>query len=73
MAKGLIHPEFLECLSYEKVMVGNMIAPCMDIKQIIEDDKEYKFFLEQTLNNLNDTHSKSPMSDELMKNVYERN
>ena len=46
ISKGLIHPEFLESLSYEKVLVGNLIAPCMDIKAIMEEDNEYKYFLE---------------------------
>ena len=72
MSKGLIHPEFLESLSYEKILVGNMIAPCMDIKQIQMEDEEYKFFLEQILNNLNDTHSRNPQADDLMQKVYDR-
>ena len=72
ISKGLIHPEFLESLSYEKILVGNLIAPCMDIKVIMEEDPEYKFFLEQILSNLNDTHNKSITSDNLMSDVYKR-
>jgi len=57
MAKGLIHPEFLEVLSYNKVLVGTMIAPSLDIKQVYDEDEDYRYYMEQILDNMNETHA----------------
>jgi hypothetical protein len=57
MAKGLIHPELLEMIANQNVLSGALIAPSMYIKQIWDEDNDYRYYLEQIFSNIHETHS----------------
>lgn len=57
MAKGLIHPDMLEWISNQHVLGSVIIAPSMYIKQIWDEDLDYKFYKDQIFKNLHETHS----------------
>lgn len=44
MAKGLIHPDMLEWISNQHLLGSIIIAPSMYIKQIWDEDPDYKFY-----------------------------
>ena len=56
MGKALIHPELLEMVANQSVLSGALIAPSMYIKQIWNEDSDYKFYLEQIFANIHLTH-----------------
>ena len=45
MAKGLVHPEFLELLANTKQMTSILVAPSMYVKQIFDKDQDYRYYL----------------------------
>ena len=46
MCKGMIHPDILEMLSNQNILSSAIVAPSMYIKQIWDQDDDYKFYFE---------------------------
>jgi hypothetical protein len=56
MSKGLIHPDILEMISNLNVVAGGiMVAPTMYIKQIWDQDPDFKFYYNQIISGLHDS------------------
>lgn len=64
MAKGLVHPEFLELLANTKQMTSILVAPSMYVKQIFDKDQDYRYYLQQIFGNLKATHYEADQKDE---------
>jgi len=60
MAKGLIPPDILEMISCQKVIppqnCSALISPSMYLKQMWDQDNEYKFYYHQIFSYLHDAH-----------------
>ena len=74
LGKGLIHQEVLEMISNNNMLGGALIAPSMYIKQIIDSDSDYKYYLEQIFSNINETHSSNTKAfPKDLNNFFESN
>lgn len=73
MAKGLIHPDMLEWISNQHLLGTVIIAPSMYIKQIWDEDPDYKFYKDQIFTNLHETHSNNEKSLMLLENFISDN
>jgi len=73
LSKGMIHHDILEWISNSHVLGGVLIAPSMYIKQIWDNDEDYKFYKDQIFTNLHETHSQSDHIPKILIEFYNNN
>jgi len=76
MSKGLIHPDILEMISNLNVVAGGiMVAPTMYIKQIWDQDPDFKFYYNQIISGLHDSLVSESLEskNQELKSFYDSN